>query len=92
MSENGWRRCLNRPAAKHTVYKQPEHNVMGTDGIVWKRSCQKQRWFGVGSKKSRMKLTREAMKSLIQSLTVTFLLNGRAIHSQLIYSAFNIAK
>lgn len=89
--EESWGRCLNRPAVEYGLYEQPEHNVNGTSGIVWKRICQKtERWFG--PKKSRTKLATEAMKVVIHALSITFMLDGVALHSQLIYSAFNIAK
>jgi len=51
---------------------------------------KKERWFG--PKKGRTKLPTEARKVVIQALSRTFLLDGIALHSQLIYLAFNIAK
>ena len=35
--------CLNRPVVEYGPYEQPEHNIKGTNGIVWKRSCQKKK-------------------------------------------------
>lgn len=47
---------------------------------------------GAVEKKSRTKLATEAMKAVIQALSITLLLDCIALHSQLIYLAFNIAK
>lgn len=82
---------MNRPAVEYGSYKPWEDGVKGTNGVGWKRSCQKkERWFG--PKKIQNKISYRSNESNDQALSITFLLNGAALHSQFIYSAFNIAK
>lgn len=81
---------MNRAVFEYRPYEQPEHKVKATDGTVQKTRCQKEKSFG--PKKSRTKLATEATKAMIQALSITFLLDGIALCSQLVYSEFNIAK